>query len=69
MKPKTILTAGPTITQREIDYVLDAVSHGWNENWDGYLRRFEKEPKVRKRESPAQTGKDRTRWDDWDVTP
>jgi perosamine synthetase len=42
MKPKMILTAGPSITQKEIEYVCDAVSHGWNENWDGYLRRFEK---------------------------
>lgn len=40
--PKTILTAGPSITQKEIEYVLDAVRYGWNENWDGYLRRFEK---------------------------
>src|SRR5437879_13855410 len=42
MKPKTILTAGPSITHKEIEYVCDAVSHGWNENWDGYLKRFEK---------------------------
>ena len=41
MKPKKILTAGPTISQREIDYVLDAVQNGWNENWSGYLARFE----------------------------
>ena len=34
---KRILTAGPTISQREIDYVLDAVQNGWNENWSGYL--------------------------------
>jgi perosamine synthetase len=38
---KRILTAGPTISQREIDYVLDAVQNGWNENWSGYLTRFE----------------------------
>ena len=42
MKPKTLLTAGPSITEKEIEYVLDAVRHGWNENWDGYLKRFEK---------------------------
>jgi perosamine synthetase len=42
MKPKLILTAGPSITQKEIEYVCDAVSHGWNENWDAYLKRFEK---------------------------
>lgn len=41
MSHKTILTAGPSITQKEIDYVHDAVSHGWNENWNGYLKRFE----------------------------
>jgi perosamine synthetase len=42
LKPKKILTAGPTISQREIDYVLDAVQNGWNENWSGYLTRFER---------------------------
>jgi perosamine synthetase len=42
MKPKTILTAGPSITEKEIDYVLDAIANGWNENWAGYLNRFEK---------------------------
>lgn len=38
---KTILTAGPSITRREIAYVLDAVEHGWNEEWNLYIRRFE----------------------------
>ena len=38
---KTILTAGPSITRREIAYVLDAVEHGWNEDWNLYIRRFE----------------------------
>ena len=42
MKPKTILTAGPSITDKEVEYVLDAIKHGWNSNWDGYLQRFEK---------------------------
>jgi perosamine synthetase len=42
MTPPTILTAGPSITQKEIDYVLDAIANGWNANWDGYLKRFEK---------------------------
>ena len=41
MQKKTILTAGPSITEREIDYVLDAVAHGWNQNWNSYLLRFE----------------------------
>ena len=39
---KMILTAGPSITQKEIDYVTDAVTNGWNSNWAGYLNRFEK---------------------------
>ena len=38
---KTILTAGPSITRREIAYVLDAVEHGWNEEWNKYIQRFE----------------------------
>ena len=29
-----ILTAGPSITQKEIDYVNDAVKTGWNNNWN-----------------------------------
>ena len=42
MKPsKLILTAGSSITQKEIDYVTDAVKNGWNENWAGYLHKFE----------------------------
>ncbi|CAN5563856.1 N/A [soil metagenome] len=41
MQKKTILTAGPSITEREIDYVLDAVTYGWNQNWNSYLVRFE----------------------------
>lgn len=40
---KLILTAGPSITHREIEYVIDAVTHGWNHNWNGYLKRFEQE--------------------------
>jgi perosamine synthetase len=43
LKPvKKILTAGPSITAKEISYVTDAVTNGWNENWSGYLDRFEK---------------------------
>jgi perosamine synthetase len=42
MKPKMILTAGPSITDKEVAYALDAVKNGWNSNWDGYLQRFEK---------------------------
>ena len=40
MKPKTILTAGPSITDKEVEYVLDAIKHGWNSNWDGYFAAF-----------------------------
>lgn len=36
-----ILTAGPSITEKEISYVTDAVTNGWNENWNNYLTRFE----------------------------
>jgi perosamine synthetase len=42
MERAMIRTAGPSITRREIDYVTDAVTNGWNADWDGYLRRFEK---------------------------
>ncbi len=38
---KLILTAGPSITSKEIDYVTDAVTHGWNEKWNEYIVRFE----------------------------
>jgi len=38
---KTILTAGPSITQKEIDYVNDAVANGWNDNWNSYLSKLE----------------------------
>lgn len=37
-----ILTAGPSITQKEIDYVSDAVANGWNQNWNSYLVKLEK---------------------------
>ena len=36
-----ILTAGPSITKLEIDYVNDAVTNGWNNNWNSYLVRLE----------------------------
>jgi perosamine synthetase len=42
VKPKMILTAGPSITEKEVGYVLDAVRNGWNSGWDGYIQRFEK---------------------------
>lgn len=37
-----ILTAGPSITQKEIDYVNDAVKNGWNDHWGDYIKKFEK---------------------------
>lgn len=39
---KTILTAGSSISNKEISYVLDAVKNGWNEHAFDYLHRFEK---------------------------
>lgn len=42
-KPKkTILTAGPSITSKEINYVLDAVENGWNLHFNDYVEEFEK---------------------------
>lgn len=38
---KTILTAGPSISAKEATYIHDAVRTGWNNNWGGYLKRFE----------------------------
>ena len=38
---KMILTAGPSITEKEINYVTDAVTYGWNDNWNSYLNRFQ----------------------------
>jgi len=43
MRDKMILTAGPSITDKEIQYVTDAVTNGWNENWNYYLNKFEDE--------------------------
>ncbi len=37
-----ILTAGPSISARETSYAYDAARTGWNNNWSGYLKRFEK---------------------------
>jgi perosamine synthetase len=38
---KMILIAGPSITEREIGYVTDAITNGWNEHWGDYLKRFQ----------------------------
>lgn len=41
-KPKKrILTAGPSITSKEVNYVLDAVKNGWNFHFNDYVERFE----------------------------
>ena len=41
-KPESmILTAGPSITEKEIEYVTDAVTNGWNQHWNDYLTKFE----------------------------
>jgi perosamine synthetase len=42
MRKEMILTAGPSITQKEIEYVNDAVKNGWNEHWGDYIKKFEK---------------------------
>lgn len=39
---KSIPVAGPWITQKEIDYVTDAVTNAWYENANMYHERFEK---------------------------
>lgn len=39
--PKKILTAGPSISSREIVYVNKAVSLGWNVNHSDYIKLFE----------------------------
>jgi perosamine synthetase len=39
--PDEILTAGPSISTREISYVTSAVSTGWNSRHSDYITRFE----------------------------
>src|SRR5260221_3676220 len=39
---KMILTAGPSISQKEIKYVTDAAKNGWNEHYADYNHAFEK---------------------------
>ena len=38
---KIIPVAGPSITQKEISYVNDAVTNGWYENAFNYITKFE----------------------------
>lgn len=35
-----ILTAGPSMSAREVGYALDAVRNGWNDRWADYLDAF-----------------------------
>src|ERR1041385_6362271 len=37
-----IFVSGPSITQKEIDYVTDAAAHGWYGNANVFHKRFEK---------------------------
>jgi len=39
---KKISFAGPSITEKEVAYVTDAVRNGWYENFDGYIRKLER---------------------------
>lgn len=39
---KKISFAGPSITQKEIDYVVDATTNGWYDNYDMHTKRLEK---------------------------
>lgn len=42
LKPKKlILTAGPSISNKEVSYILDAVKNGWNEHYNDYVGRLE----------------------------
>ena len=36
-----ILTAGPSISQKETYYTYDAAKNGWNSQWNKYLTKFE----------------------------
>ena len=38
---RKILTAGPSISSREIDYVYRAAKYGWNENHSDFIAKFE----------------------------
>jgi perosamine synthetase len=42
MRNKKISFAGPWITQKELDYVVDAAKNGWYENYDVHAKRLEK---------------------------
>ena len=38
-----ILTAGPSISPREVAYATDAARHGWNSRWSTYITDLERE--------------------------
>ena len=38
---KKISFAGPWITDKEVDYAIDATKNGFYENYDGYAKRLE----------------------------
>lgn len=40
-KDNLILTAGPSISNKEIFYANDAAANGWNNSWSKYLDKFE----------------------------
>ena len=40
-REELILTAGPSITKKEISYVTDAVTNGWNDQWNKYITKLE----------------------------
>lgn len=42
MERKKISFAGPWITQKEIDYVMEAVKSGWYQTFDMHIKRLEK---------------------------
>lgn len=39
---KKIALAGPDITEKEVDYVVDAVKNGWYQTYDMHIRKLEK---------------------------
>ena len=39
---KLILTAGPSITEKEVEYGVDAIRNGWYEHHSDYIKKFEK---------------------------
>src|SRR5688500_11834456 len=42
MEFREIPSGGPSITEKEVQYVSDACANGWYQDWHGYLDRFER---------------------------